>query len=304
MPKIEFIYEQSCPNVADARAQLRLALEQTGLPARWQEWEHNDPNSPAYARGYGSPSILVDGKDVADEPISDAVQRSAGITAPSCRVYTNTQGRNRGVPDAALIRTALENCRQNSQSSLPAGRIQLAVLAAGGGCSTPSQADLPGLLASVRRIAQRARRRLHRLHALSAAAHTGFSGRDACDPCVAAASRLCTACPRPVRIRVHAHREIFLRFRHRHLHRCGAAGWRISLECLADTAQGSLCELQTRQRGLIECPAHDTRWANSGYRLVVQILWMIGRREAEPALVHEHQGTAHRTRSTGSTRRT
>lgn len=128
MPKIEFIYEQSCPNVADARAQLRLALEQTGLPARWQEWEHNDPNSPAYARAYGSPSILVDGEDVADEPISYAAQRSAGITAPSCRIYTNTQGRNRGVPDAALIRTALENCRQDSQSSLPAGRIQLASL--------------------------------------------------------------------------------------------------------------------------------------------------------------------------------
>lgn len=128
MPKIEFIYEQSCPNVADARAQLRLALEQTGLPARWQEWEHNDPNSPAYARGYGSPSILVDGKDVADEPISDAVQRSAGITAPSCRIYTNSQGHNRGVPDAALIRTALENRIQNSQPSLPAERIQLASL--------------------------------------------------------------------------------------------------------------------------------------------------------------------------------
>ena len=119
MPKIEFIYEQSCPNVADARAQLRLALEQTGLPAHWQEWEHNDLHSPDYARRYGSPSILVDGEDVAGEPASDA---------PSCRIYTNTQGRNRGVPDAALIRTALEKRMQNPKSTLPAGRIQLASL--------------------------------------------------------------------------------------------------------------------------------------------------------------------------------
>jgi mercuric ion transport protein len=143
--RIEFIYELNCPNVADARAQLRLALEQTGLPVHWQEWEHNDPNSPAYARRYGSPSILVDGEDVAGEPVaeklllrfrhfrhpwrsSEAVQRSAETAAPSCRIYTNAQGRNRGVPDAALIRTALEKHMQSSKSSLPAGRIQLAGL--------------------------------------------------------------------------------------------------------------------------------------------------------------------------------
>jgi hypothetical protein len=119
MPSIEFIYEKSCPNVTDTRAQLRLALEQTGLPVHWQEWEHNDPNCPGYARRYGSPSILVDGEDVAGEPASDA---------PSCRIYTNSQGRNRGVPDVALICSALEKCMQNSKSSLPAGRIQLVSL--------------------------------------------------------------------------------------------------------------------------------------------------------------------------------
>lgn len=118
MPNIEFIYEQSCPNIADARAQLRLALEQAGLPAHWQEWEHNDPNCPDYARRYGSPSILVDSEDVAAEPPSDA---------PSCRIYTNNQGRNRGVPDAALIRAALEK-RQNMKPALPAGRLQIASL--------------------------------------------------------------------------------------------------------------------------------------------------------------------------------
>lgn len=119
MPKIEFIYERNCPNIEDARTQLRLALEQTGLPAHWQEWEHNDPHSPAYARRYGSPSILVDGEDVASEPASDA---------PSCRIYTNTRGRNRGVPDAKLIRTALERCMTNPNSSLPVGRAQIAAL--------------------------------------------------------------------------------------------------------------------------------------------------------------------------------
>lgn len=119
MPKIEFIYELSCPNIADAREQLRLALEQTGLPMHWQEWEHNDPNSPDYTRRYGSPSILVNGVDVAGESASDAA---------SCRIYTNTQGRNRGVPDAALIRTALEKRMQNPKPSLPVKRVQIVSL--------------------------------------------------------------------------------------------------------------------------------------------------------------------------------
>lgn len=119
MPRIEFIYERSCPNVEDARTQLRLALEQTGLPMHWQEWEHGEPDCPAYARRYGSPTVLVDGEDVAGEPATDA---------PNCRIYTNTQGRNRGVPDAALIRTALEKRMPNSKPSLPAERLQLASL--------------------------------------------------------------------------------------------------------------------------------------------------------------------------------
>lgn len=117
MPNIEFIYEQGCPNVADARAQLRLALEQTGLPAHWQEWEHGDPHSPAHARRYGSPSILVDGEDVAGEPASDA---------PSCRIYANTAGRHRGVPEASLIRTALVKHMKNT--SAPTRRLQLVAM--------------------------------------------------------------------------------------------------------------------------------------------------------------------------------
>jgi len=128
VPKIEFIYEQSCPNIADARTQLRLALEQAGLPEQWQEWEHNDPNCPDYALRYGSPTVLVDGEDVAGEPASATAVRGGGTDAPNCRIYTNTQGRNRGVPDAALIRAALEKHMHAATTSLPAERLQLASL--------------------------------------------------------------------------------------------------------------------------------------------------------------------------------
>lgn len=117
MPKIEFIYERDCPNIEDARTQLRLALSQSGLSAEWQEWEHSDPASPAYARLYGSPTVLVAGQDITgDLPSGD----------PSCRIYANTQGRNRGVPDAALIRNALQRNMQSTPP--PARRLQFAAL--------------------------------------------------------------------------------------------------------------------------------------------------------------------------------
>jgi hypothetical protein len=99
MPKIEFLYEKSCPNVADARTALGVALKQAGLPPHWQEWERNDPAAPAHARHYGSPTILVDGRDAAgEEPQGE----------PSCRIYAAEPGRNRGVPSIALIMSALK----------------------------------------------------------------------------------------------------------------------------------------------------------------------------------------------------
>lgn len=117
MPKIEFIYDRDCPNIEDARTQLRLALSQSGLSAPWLEWERHDPASPAYARLYGSPTVLVAGQDIAgDIPSGD----------PSCRIYANTQGRNRGIPDAALIRNALERHMQSTPP--PARRLQFAAL--------------------------------------------------------------------------------------------------------------------------------------------------------------------------------
>lgn len=100
MPKIEFLYDRDCPNVDDARSQLRRALERVGLASDWTEWERNDSRSPAYARQFGSPTVLVDGHDVAGEPPAE--------DAPSCRIYTHRRGRNRGVPDADLIAAALQ----------------------------------------------------------------------------------------------------------------------------------------------------------------------------------------------------
>jgi hypothetical protein len=77
-PTIELIYEKTCSNVDQARAVLRRACNACELPVQWQEWESSDDLAPDYVRQYGSPSILINGKDVAV---------SADNECACCRVY-------------------------------------------------------------------------------------------------------------------------------------------------------------------------------------------------------------------------
>jgi hypothetical protein len=89
--KVELIYEKSCPNIALARDQLLHAFVDAGVAAKWQEWEVSDPDAPSYIHGYGSPTILVNGHDVAgDESDKDD---------NCCRVYSsNGDSNDKGVP--------------------------------------------------------------------------------------------------------------------------------------------------------------------------------------------------------------
>jgi hypothetical protein len=94
MPKVELIYDRDCPNVAHARAELLRGFAQAGVPARWQEWERSAAESPPYASQYGSPTILLDGEDVA--PMQD--MQGAGC----CRLYMG-EGTAGGSPSADHI---------------------------------------------------------------------------------------------------------------------------------------------------------------------------------------------------------
>jgi len=95
---IEFIYQPDCPNVEAARAALRQALVETGRVPRWREWDSTAPTSPAHARAYGSPTILVNGVDIAGVEPADA---------PACRIYRDAAARPTGIPPTELIRAAL-----------------------------------------------------------------------------------------------------------------------------------------------------------------------------------------------------
>ena len=99
MPDLDLIYEPDCPNAGLARTNLRRALEMAGRPPRWREWSRTDAQTPEHLRRFGSPTILVDGRDVAGgEPIDGT---------GACRIYQDESLQRGGVPSVSMIFAAL-----------------------------------------------------------------------------------------------------------------------------------------------------------------------------------------------------
>lgn len=82
MPPIALLFFPGCPHIEAARHQLRRACDVVGRPATWVELDVTAPDAPAHTRGFGSPTILVDGRDVTGA--------GPGAAASSCRVYAGT----------------------------------------------------------------------------------------------------------------------------------------------------------------------------------------------------------------------
>jgi mercuric ion transport protein len=96
---VELIYEKGCPGLQQARHALVEALTSLNMTPDWSEWEQSDPGLPDHAKGFGSPTVLVEGRDVAGE--------AAEAQARSCRLYEQPDGRKSPSPTADLIRDAL-----------------------------------------------------------------------------------------------------------------------------------------------------------------------------------------------------
>ena len=97
IPKIELIYDPDCPNVGRARERLRQAVAERGQGLGWAERRSDDPALPDYARGHGSPTILIDERDVAADPSRGG----------SCRLYDQGDGTLDPAPPVAAILAAL-----------------------------------------------------------------------------------------------------------------------------------------------------------------------------------------------------
>ncbi len=127
MVNAELIYDGDCPNVEAARERLKSALAKGGFETRWQEWERSDAASPDYVKKYGSPTILIDGKDVGGALPGDG---------KSCRVYTDSDGNLSGVPSPEAIASALSKAKESTSHSRRYRRI-LAVFPAIGAVLIP-----------------------------------------------------------------------------------------------------------------------------------------------------------------------
>lgn len=46
MASIELIYDSDCPNIEEARENLRRALSGLNLAAQWTEWNRGQPDTP------------------------------------------------------------------------------------------------------------------------------------------------------------------------------------------------------------------------------------------------------------------
>ncbi len=101
-PKIELLVFANCPLADAARASLKQALAELSITA-YEEIDILDPATPDELRGWGSPTILVGGKDVTGAPKGDGV---------GCRVYQEP-GR---VPSLATIVASIRRERDTSRA--------------------------------------------------------------------------------------------------------------------------------------------------------------------------------------------
>ena len=65
VPQLELVYFEGCPYAEDARDRVAEALSLLNLPARWTEWDSTREDTPLPYRQLPSPSVLVNGIDVA-----------------------------------------------------------------------------------------------------------------------------------------------------------------------------------------------------------------------------------------------
>jgi len=108
--QVDLLYDPECPNVALARANLLRGFAAAGVQPLWREWRLDDRSAPASARGFGSPTILVDERDVAGAHPTAA--------ADCCRLYAPDEGGSRGAPSVEAIAAAL---RKSVAADAPKG---------------------------------------------------------------------------------------------------------------------------------------------------------------------------------------
>jgi Domain of unknown function (DUF2703) len=106
---VELVWWEGCPSTSRALEAVRSALSELGMADVEVQMREIETDDDAHAAGFvGSPTILIDGKDLVpaaeDEPI--------GL---SCRVYRRRDGRVSPTPDPDDLREALERAARRAE---------------------------------------------------------------------------------------------------------------------------------------------------------------------------------------------
>jgi hypothetical protein len=106
VPDIELLWWAGCPSTEKALGELEAALQDAGISGNVRMTEIQTEHHARERAFAGSPTILVDGEDVApphDEPV--------GL---NCRVYRHRDGRVSPTPDPGALRDALRRAQGRS----------------------------------------------------------------------------------------------------------------------------------------------------------------------------------------------
>jgi hypothetical protein len=100
-PLVELLWWEGCPSTERALADLRAALDELGFNPDDIRMREIPTDADAEAAQFtGSPTILIDGADMAPMPAGEP----AGLT---CRIYRRRDGRISPTPDPDDVRAAL-----------------------------------------------------------------------------------------------------------------------------------------------------------------------------------------------------
>lgn len=88
-PRIDLVYFDGCPNAAIARENLNAAIKSVAPGLEWSEWDLMSESTPERFRQHGSPTVLINGRDVTGEGHLAVAMACRADGAPSIQTISD-----------------------------------------------------------------------------------------------------------------------------------------------------------------------------------------------------------------------
>ena len=100
--RIQLLTFPGCSNATASRELVQRVLDSENVHGEIEEVNTAAPETAAELRGWGSPTILVDGIDI---------EGQSCLGSMSCRLYRGPSGAVQGIPTESALRAAIERAR-------------------------------------------------------------------------------------------------------------------------------------------------------------------------------------------------